>query len=84
MESLRHFLLIVRGLNAQAKYFGFQRFEFLVVISKRTSLWSTTSRPGNLIPSVRQGHIGLTGHWITVDHQEVLERTNINLFSVCG
>ena len=68
MQALRHLLLILSGLRAQAKYLRAEFGEFIVVVFVRDVLWCATARAGNLIPPRRQGHAGLTGHRVTVNH----------------
>ena len=69
MQTLRHLLLVLGGLCAQAKHLRTEFGEFIVMVFVRCVLRRAAARTGNLIPPRRQGYAGLTGHGVTVnDH----------------
>ena len=73
LQSLRHFLLIRRGLGADRQHLCAQRLKLGQVIAITDVLRGATARTWDVISAFRQWHTRLTGHGVGIHHHKPLK-----------
>jgi hypothetical protein len=84
MQTIPGLTLILGCLSTQPEDSGSKLLEFAIVVSKAARLGGATSRTRNVIPSIRQGHLGAPGHRIDVDDELAFQFAQVDGGAVRG
>lgn len=84
MQTVPDLTLLLGCQSAQPEDSRFKLLKFAIVVSKATGLGGATSRTGDAIPSIRQGHIGAPCHRIDADDKTALQLAQVDGTAVRG